>query len=292
MQLTNKKHKDEGIHSASTNQYLKEIGKIPLLSAEEEHELAVKYVNGDKEAKNELIEHNLRLVVFVAKRFINKGSFRDIIQNGNLGLMKAVEHFDPSKGTRFTTYAYKWIEKEIRTGIRQEENQIKLPAYLFNDISSVQSATKKFTKKFGYEPTDNDIVHITGLSLARIKEAKKTPQYIASIEETASNYESNGKTSDDASTIGENLIDKNTDIEKQCEQKEMSITLQDAMRTLTERERMVITMRFNLDGKGIRTLREIGEIYGVRGEWIRQIEVKALEKLRSPDIKKKLRDFL
>lgn len=273
------------IDGASVDDYIKEINTIPLLNAEEEIYLARRIKQGDEHAKNKFIAANLRLVVSIGRRYKNRGSFPDIIQNGNIGLIKAVNKFDPEKGFKFSTYAHNWIKREIELGLISEENTIKIPVHLFFTAAKIKTTTEKLSATMSREPTDSEIADKTGISETKIAHAKNVSQYTLSLDTKVNNEYEN-------STLGNTLEDKQNDPVKINERRTMQKNLKEALMSLNDREREIIIMRFDLDGKGIRTLSEIACMYGVHKERIRQIEANAIQKMRKPKYANKLKDFI
>ena len=266
--------------------YLKEIGKVPLLSAEEEIELAKKMENGDQEAKKRLAEANLRLVVSIAKRYVGRGMlFLDLIQEGNLGLIKAVEKFDYRKGYKFSTYATWWIRQAITRAIADQARTIRIPVHMVETINKLIRVSRQLLQELGREPTPEEISEEMGMPVDRVREILKISQEPVSLETPIGEEED--------SHLGDFIQDD----EASQPSEEASYTLlreqlEEVLSTLTPREEQVLRMRFGLtDGKP-HTLEEVGKEFDVTRERIRQIESKALRKLRHPSRSKKLRDFL
>lgn len=266
--------------------YLKEIGKVPLLSAEEEIELAKRMENGDQEAKKRLAEANLRLVVSIAKRYVGRGMlFLDLIQEGNLGLIKAVEKFDYRKGYKFSTYATWWIRQAITRAIADQARTIRIPVHMVETINKLIRVSRQLLQELGREPTPEEISEEMGMPVDRVREILKISQEPVSLETPIGEEED--------SHLGDFIQDD----EASQPSEEASYTLlreqlEEVLSTLTPREEQVLRMRFGLtDGKP-HTLEEVGKEFDVTRERIRQIESKALRKLRHPSRSKKLRDFL
>ena len=266
--------------------YLKEIGKVPLLDAEKEHKLAERMAQGDTKAKSELVEANLRLVVSIAKRYVGKGMFfLDLIQEGNLGLMKAVDKFDYHKGYKFSTYATWWIRQSITRAIADQARTIRIPVHMVETINRVLRTSHSMVQKLGREPTTKEIADELHIEQSKVEEVLKIAQEPVSLETPIGEEED--------SHLGDFIQDD----EASQPSEEATYTLlreqlEEVLSTLTPREEQVLRMRFGLtDGKP-HTLEEVGKEFDVTRERIRQIESKALRKLRHPSRSKKLRDFL
>ena len=266
--------------------YLKEIGKVPLLSAEEEIELAKRMENGDQEAKKRLAEANLRLVVSIAKRYVGRGMlFLDLIQEGNLGLIKAVEKFDYRKGYKFSTYATWWIRQAITRAIADQARTIRIPVHMVETINKLIRVSRQLLQELGREPTPEEISEEMGMPVDRVREILKISQEPVSLETPIGEEED--------SHLGDFIQDDNVPVPAEA----ASFTLLreqlvEVLGTLTEREQKVLRLRFGLDDGRARTLEEVGKEFNVTRERIRQIEAKALRKLRHPSRSKKLKDFL
>ena len=266
--------------------YLKEIGKVPLLSAEEEIELAKKMENGDQEAKKRLAEANLRLVVSIAKRYVGRGMlFLDLIQEGNLGLIKAVEKFDYRKGYKFSTYATWWIRQAITRAIADQARTIRLPVHMVETINKLIRVSRQLLQELGREPTPEEISEEMGMPVDRVREILKISQEPVSLETPIGEEED--------SHLGDFIQDDNVPVPAEA----ASFTLLreqlvEVLGTLTEREQKVLRLRFDLDDGRARTLEEVGKEFNVTRERIRQIEAKALRKLRHPSRSRKLKDYL
>ena len=266
--------------------YLKEIGKVPLLSAEEELEIAQRMAAGDEEARKKLSESNLRLVVSIAKRYVGRGmQFLDLIQEGNLGLIKAVEKFDYSKGYKFSTYATWWIRQAITRAIADQARTIRIPVHMVETINKLIRVSRQLLQEYGREPTPAEIAKEMGISEEKVREITKIAQEPVSLETPIGEEED--------SHLGDFIPDD--DIPAPAEAAAFTMLkeqLTDVLDTLTPREEKVLRLRFGLDDGRARTLEEVGKEFNVTRERIRQIEAKALRKLRHPSRSKKLRDFL
>jgi len=263
--------------------YLKEIGKVPLLSAEEEIELAKRMELGDQEAKKRLAEANLRLVVSIAKRYVGRGMlFLDLIQEGNLGLIKAVEKFDYRKGYKFSTYATWWIRQAITRAIADQARTIRIPVHMVETINKLIRVSRQLLQELGREPTPEEIAKEMDMPVERVREILKISQEPVSLETPIGEEED--------SHLGDFIQDDNVpDAAAFTLLKEQ---LEEVLGTLTEREQKVLTLRFGLEDGRARTLEEVGKEFNVTRERIRQIEAKALRKLRHPSRSRKLKDYL
>ena len=266
--------------------YLKEIGKVPLLSAEEENELAKRMEQGDEEAKRRLAEANLRLVVSIAKRYVGRGMlFLDLIQEGNLGLIKAVEKFDYRKGFKFSTYATWWIRQAITRAIADQARTIRIPVHMVETINKLIRVSRQLLQDLGREPTPEEIAKEMNLEEEKVREILKIAQEPVSLETPIGEEED--------SHLGDFIPDDDAQAPAEAATftllKEQLIEVLD---TLTPREQKVLRLRFGLDDGRARTLEEVGKEFDVTRERIRQIEAKALRKLRHPSRSKKLKDFL
>ena len=266
--------------------YLKDIGKVPLLLPEEETELAKKMMEGDEMAKKMLSEANLRLVVSIAKRYMGRGmQFLDLIQEGNLGLMKAVEKFDYSKGFKFSTYATWWIRQAITRAIADQARTIRIPVHMVETINKLGRVSRKLLQELGREPTPDEIAKEMGVSEERVREIQKIAQDPVSLE-TPIGEEEDSHLSDFIEDEGSAAP---TDAVSSAMLKEQLVGVLD---TLTPREEKVLRLRYGLDDGRPRTLEEVGKEFNVTRERIRQIEAKALKKLRHPSRSKRLKDFV
>ena len=266
--------------------YLKDIGKVPLLSAEEEIELAKRMEAGDEMAKKKLAESNLRLVVSIAKRYVGRGMlFLDLIQEGNLGLLKAVEKFDYRKGYKFSTYATWWIRQAITRAIADQARTIRIPVHMVETINKVTRVSRDLLQKLGREPLPEEVGEVMGLRKERVQEIMKIAQEPVSLETPIGEEED--------SHLGDFIQDESipTPVEA-TNQTLLHEQLDEVVSTLTEREQRVIKLRFGWDDGRPRTLEEVGKEFNVTRERIRQIEAKALRKLRHPNRSRKLKDFL
>ena len=266
--------------------YLKEIGKVPLLTAEEEIELAKRMEEGDEEAKKRLSEANLRLVVSIAKRYVGRGMlFLDLIQEGNLGLIKAVEKFDYSKGYKFSTYATWWIRQAITRAIADQARTIRIPVHMVETINKLVRVSRQLLQQLGREPSPEEIAVEMNMPVERVREILKISQEPVSLETPIGEEED--------SHLGDFIQDDNVPVPAEAAAFTLlKEQLRDVLSTLTEREQKVLRLRFGLDDGRARTLEEVGKEFNVTRERIRQIEAKALRKLRHPSRSRKLKDFL
>ncbi|WP_067922947.1 RNA polymerase sigma factor RpoD [Alicyclobacillus shizuokensis] len=266
--------------------YLKEIGRVPLLSAQEEIELAKRIEEGDEEAKQRLTEANLRLVVSIAKRYVGRGMlFLDLIQEGNLGLIKAVEKFDYRKGYKFSTYATWWIRQAITRAIADQARTIRIPVHMVETINKLIRVSRQLLQELGREPTAEEIAAEMDMSPEKVREIQKIAQEPVSLETPIGE--------EDDSHLGDFIPDDEALAPADAAAYELlKEQLEDVLDTLTEREENVLRLRFGLDDGRTRTLEEVGKVFGVTRERIRQIEAKALRKLRHPSRSKRLKDFL
>ncbi|UUZ97320.1 RNA polymerase sigma factor RpoD [Paenibacillus sp. P25] len=266
--------------------YLKEIGRVPLLSAEDEVQLAKRIELGDEEAKRRLAEANLRLVVSIAKRYVGRGMlFLDLIQEGNMGLIKAVEKFDHDKGFKFSTYATWWIRQAITRAIADQARTIRIPVHMVETINKLIRVSRQLLQELGREPTPEEIAKEMDLSTDKVREIMKIAQEPVSLETPIGE--------EDDSHLGDFIEDQEALAPADAAAYELlKEQLEDVLDTLTEREENVLRLRFGLDDGRTRTLEEVGKVFGVTRERIRQIEAKALRKLRHPSRSKRLKDFL
>ena len=266
--------------------YLKEIGKVPLLSAEEEIELAKKMEQGDENAKKRLAEANLRLVVSIAKCYVGRGMlFLDLIQEGNLGLIKAVEKFDYRKGYKFSTYATWWIRQAITRAIADQARTIRIPVHMVETINKLIRVSRQLLQELGREPTPEEIAEEMDMPVDRVREILKISQEPVSLETPIGEEED--------SHLGDFIQDDNVPVPADAAAFTLlKEQLVEVLGTLTEREQKVLRLRFGLDDGRARTLEEVGKEFNVTRERIRQIEAKALRKLRHPSRSRKLKDYL
>ena len=266
--------------------YLKEIGQIKLLTMEEELELADRIMAGDQEAKTILAEANLRLVVSIAKRYVGRGMlFLDLIQEGNIGLMKSVEKFDVGKGFKFSTYATWWIRQAITRAIADQARTIRVPVHMVETINKLARIQRQMTLELNREPSEEELAEKMGTSVEKIREIYKISQEPVSLETPIGE--------EDDSHLGDFVPDeRNMSPEEYATNEMLKDEISEVLLTLTEREEKVIRLRFGLEDGKSRTLEEVGQMFGVTRERIRQIEAKALRKLRHPSRSKKLKDYL
>lgn len=270
----------------SVRMYLKEIGKVPLLSANEEIELAKRMELGDEEAKKKLAEANLRLVVSIAKRYVGRGMlFLDLIQEGNLGLIKAVEKFDYRKGYKFSTYATWWIRQAITRAIADQARTIRIPVHMVETINKLIRVSRQLLQELGREPSPQEIADEMDIPVERVREILKISQEPVSLETPIGEEED--------SHLGDFIQDDNVPVPAEAAAFTLlKEQLNEVLGTLTEREQKVLKLRFGLEDGRARTLEEVGKVFNVTRERIRQIEAKALRKLRHPSRSRKLRDYL
>jgi RNA polymerase primary sigma factor len=266
--------------------YLKEIGRVPLLSAQDEIDLANRIEHGDEEAKRRLAEANLRLVVSIAKRYVGRGMlFLDLIQEGNLGLIKAVEKFDYRKGFKFSTYATWWIRQAITRAIADQARTIRIPVHMVETINKLIRVTRQLVQNLGREPLPEEIAREMDITMERVREIQKIAQEPVSLETPIGEEED--------SHLGDFIEDQDAPAPAEAASfillKEQ---LEEVLESLTPREEKVLRLRFGLDDGRARTLEEVGQVFSVTRERIRQIEAKALRKLRHPSRSKKLKDYL
>ena len=266
--------------------YLKEIGTVPLLSAEEEYRLAVRKSQGDEVAKQRLIEANLRLVVSIAKRYTGRGmSFLDLVQEGNLGLIKGVEKFDPEKGFKLSTYATWWIRQSVTRALADQARTIRVPVHMVETINKMSKMQRKLTLELGYEPSIKELADHLDMSEEKVQEIMQIAREPASLETPIGE--------EDDSNLGDFVADSNVvSPEGNVESVMLREHIDTLLGDLKERERQVIVLRFGLEDGHPRTLEEVGKEFNVTRERIRQIEAKALRKLRNPVRSKRIRDFL
>ena len=266
--------------------YLKEIGRVPLLKADEEVELAKRMQEGDEKAKNQLAEANLRLVVSIAKRYVGRGMlFLDLIQEGNLGLLKAVEKFDYKKGFKFSTYATWWIRQAITRAIADQARTIRIPVHMVETINKLVRVSRQLLQELGTDPTPEQIGAVMDLAPDRVREIQKVAQEPVSLETPIGEEED--------SHLGDFIEDEDAPApDEAASYILLKEQLEEVLETLTPREAKVLRLRFGLDDGRSRTLEEVGQEFGVTRERIRQIEAKALRKLRHPSRSRKLKDYL
>ena len=266
--------------------YLKEIGTVPLLTAEEEYSLAMKKQEGDEYAKQRLIEANLRLVVSIAKRYTGRGmSFLDLVQEGNLGLIKGVEKFDPEKGFKLSTYATWWIRQSVTRALADQARTIRVPVHMVETINKMSKMKRKLTLELGYEPSIKELAEHLDMTEEKVQEIMQIAREPASLETPIGE--------EDDSNLGDFVADANVlSPEGNVESVMLREHIDSLLDDLKERERQVIVLRFGLEDGHPRTLEEVGREFNVTRERIRQIEAKALRKLRNPVRSKRIRDFL
>lgn len=262
--------------SDSINMYLKEIRQFPLLSAEEERELLEKIAKGDMSARNKLVESNLRLVVSIAKKYQNNGlSLMDLIQEANIGLLIAVEKFEPERGYRFSTYASWWIKQTISRALDNKSKMIRMPAYVVEGVNKMKNAERSLTIKLGRDPSVEEVAVEMGLTVDKVKKLRDSCKEVSSLDVSVGD--------DDEATMGELIADTSSlGPEESMDIQVKGEMLENILGTLEERESAVIKHRYGLTDGEPKTLEEVGQIFGLTKERIRQIEAKALRKLRNP----------
>lgn len=272
--------------ASSVKMYLKEIGRYKLLTKEEEIELAEKVKNGNHAAKITLINHNLRLVVSIAKRYMGRGmSFSDLIQEGNLGLIKAVDKYDLSKGFRFSTYATWWIKQNISRAVMDQGRSIRIPVHVIELMSNIKKVERDFQQKYGREPKEEEVAAILNLDVKKIKDAYASMKDATSLDIMVGDEED--------TTVGSFIEDESVALDfSAIEDEGRNEAIQQVLQTLNERERFIITHRFGLDGGRAMTLDEIGSLLKLSKERIRQLEAGALKKLRNPRRAALLKEFI
>lgn len=270
----------------SVKMYLKEIGGYALLTKEEEENLANAIAAGDQEAKQQLIKHNLRLVVSIAKPYMGRGmSFSDLIQEGNLGLIKAVDKYDVSRGFRFSTYATWWIKQSISRAIKEQARSIRIPAHIIEFMSNIKKAERDFQQKYNRDPKAEEIAAILNVDVKKVKNAYASMQDATSLDIMVGDEED--------TTIGSFVEDESVALDfSAIEDEDRNKAIQQVLQTLNDRERKIIIYRFGLQGNRAMTLEEIGKSMQLSKERIRQLEVKALEKLRNPRRAALLKEFI
>lgn len=276
----------EGVTTDPVRMYLKEIGRIPLLTAEEEVDLAQRIEQGDEKARQKLTESNLRLVVSIAKKYVGRGmSFLDLIQEGNIGLARAVEKYDWRKGYKFSTYATWWIRQAITRAIADQARTIRVPVHMVETINKLIRTSRQLMQELGREPTHEEIGKKMEMTPSRVREILKIAQDTTSLEAPVGD--------EDDSMLGDFIADKRQPSPYDVASKELlKDNIEEVLKTLSEREAKVLVMRFGLDGDSAKTLEEVGREFGVTRERIRQIEAKALRKLKHPTRRMKLKDYL
>ncbi len=266
--------------------YLREIGRVPLLKSDEEYELAKKVAEGSREAKQKLIEANLRLVVSIAKRYIGRGlPFLDLIQEGNKGLIRATEKYDYRRGFKFSTYATWWIRQAITRAIADQARTIRIPVHMVETINKVYRATRQLTQKLGYEPSAAEIAQELDIPVSKVKTVFKISQGTASLQ---------APVGEDGDSVLGDFIEDSVQLSpyEEASRELLKENIDEVLSSLTDREARVLRMRFSLDGDQPHTLEEVGRHFGVTRERIRQIEAKALRKLKHPSRRHKLQDYL
>ena len=266
--------------------YLWEIGRVPLLKVDEEYELAKKVAEGSREAKQKLIEANLRLVVSIAKRYIGRGlPFLDLIQEGNKGLIRATEKYDYRRGFKFSTYATWWIRQAITRAIADQARTIRIPVHMVETINKVYRATRQLTQKLGYEPSAAEIAQELDIPVSKVKTVFKISQGTASLQ---------APVGEDGDSVLGDFIEDSVQLSpyEEASRELLKENIDEVLSSLTDREAKVLRMRFSLDGDQPHTLEEVGRHFGVTRERIRQIEAKALRKLKHPSRRHKLQDYL
>ena len=266
--------------------YLREIGRVPLLKPDEEYELAKKVAEGSREAKQKLIEANLRLVVSIAKRYIGRGlPFLDLIQEGNKGLIRATEKYDYRRGFKFSTYATWWIRQAITRAIADQARTIRIPVHMVETINKVYRTTRQLTQKLGYEPSAAEIAQELDIPVSKVKTVFKISQGTASLQ---------APVGEDGDSVLGDFIEDSVQLSpyEEASRELLKENIDEVLSSLTDREAKVLRMRFSLDGDQPHTLEEVGRHFGVTRERIRQIEAKALRKLKHPSRRHKLQDYL
>ena len=273
----------------SVRLYLREIGKIPLLTSEEEADLAQRIVKGDKAAKDKMVESNMRLVVSIAKRYGGRGlDFLDLIQEGNTGLLRAVDKFDPEKGFKFSTYATWWVRQAITRAIADQARTIRIPVHMVETINKVLRTTRKLTAELNREPTNEEIAEELGMEPEKVDYVMRIKQDIASLDASV------GREGDDEDSVLGDFVEDEERIspEDSAANQILKEQLSEIISTLTDREQKIIRLRFGIGGGRPHTLEEVGNEFDVTRERIRQIEAKALSKLRKNKETKKLHEYL
>lgn len=277
----------DDIADDSVRLYLREIGKIPLLTAEEELTLAKRVVSGDKKAKDEMAEANMRLVVSIAKRYVGRGlDLLDLIQEGNTGLLRAVEKFDPDKGFKFSTYATWWIRQAITRAIADQARTIRIPVHMVETINKLLRTQRRLTQELNREPTNEEIAQAMEIDVEKVEHIMKIKQDISSLDASVRDDEED-------SVLGDFIEDEDTiSPEESATNQLLKEHVKDMLGSLTEREQKILKLRFGLEDGKSHTLEEVGQEFSVTRERIRQIEAKALAKLRKHKDSKKLHDYI
>jgi RNA polymerase primary sigma factor len=278
---------DDDVADDSVRLYLREIGKIPLLSAEEELELAYKVISGDKRSKDKMAEANMRLVVSIAKRYVGRGlDLLDLIQEGNTGLLRAVEKFDPDKGFKFSTYATWWIRQAITRAIADQARTIRIPVHMVETINKLLRTQRRLTQELNREPTNEEIAEAMEIEVDKVEHIMKIKQDISSLDASIRDDE-------DDSVLADFIEDEDTVTPEQSATNQLlKEQVKDILAALTEREQKILKLRFGLEDGKQHTLEEVGQEFSVTRERIRQIEAKALAKLRKHRDAKKLHDYI
>ena len=276
---------DEGSVTDPVRQYLRDIGKVPLLNAQQEIDLAKRVEDGQQQAKHQLISANLRLVVSIAKKYVGRGmSLLDLIEEGNIGLMRAVEKYDWRRGYKFSTYATWWIRQAITRAIADQARTIRIPVHMVETINRFNRTQRRLMQDLGREPTPEEVAEALGIDPAKAREIVKVSQEPTSLATPVGD--------EDDSALGDFIPDEKSRPEEQATRELLKEHLDDVLNTLSPREKRVLQLRFGLEDGKQRTLEEVGKEFGVTRERIRQIEAKAVRKLKHPTRAKKLRDYL
>lgn len=276
---------EEGGSTDPVRMYLREIGRIPLLTAKDEVSLAQRIEKGDRKAKAKLTESNLRLVVSIAKKYVGRGlSLLDLIQEGNQGLIRAVEKYDWRRGYKFSTYATWWIRQAITRAIADQARTIRIPVHMVETINKLIRTQRRLTQEFGREPTAEEVGEVMAMEADRVREILKIAQDTTSLESPVGE--------EDDSRLGDFIPDQKEAPFDTASRALLTENVDEVLRTLSEREAKVLELRFGLRGNNPMTLEEVGKVFGVTRERIRQIEAKALRKLKHPSRRKKLQDYL
>lgn len=276
---------DEGSVTDPVRQYLRDIGKVPLLTAEQEIDLAQKAEKGQEKAKHQLISANLRLVVSIAKKYVGRGmSLLDLIEEGNIGLMRAVEKYDWRRGYKFSTYATWWIRQAITRAIADQARTIRIPVHMVETINRFNRTQRRLMQELGREPTPEEVAEVLGIDPSKAREIVKVSQEPTSLATPVGD--------EDDSQLGDFIADQGLQPDEQAAKQLLRDQLEEVLDTLSPREKRVLQLRFGLEDGKQRTLEEVGREFGVTRERIRQIEAKAVRKLKHPTRAKKLRDYL